>query len=210
MAPERWRRIFIGSAGVFLTLALVVYALGWLPGERGLYRAVVERNSPLVVSIFGWINYLGDKRVLLPATLLLLWVAPAKARRRWWLWAGVMVAAPLLEWLGKDLIGRPRPVGSAYGFPSGHATAASAYFFLAAYLLGRRLHDAGKRVSVVWILAGFAVALVGVARIVLRAHWPGDALGGAALGLACVSLAAWWHEGSGASHPAGARPSADP
>lgn len=194
MAASRWRGVFIGSAGIFLILALVVYLLGWLPGERTLYEAVVDRASPAAVSIFLAINYLGDKRVLLPATLLLLWIAPAEARRRWWLWAGVMVAAPVLEGLAKEIIGRPRPMANAFGFPSGHATAAAAYFFLAAYLLGKRLNDPGRRVIAFWVVAGVTVVLVGMARIVLRAHWPADTMAGAALGLACVSLAAWWHE----------------
>lgn len=197
MAASRWRTVFIGSAGVFLPLALFVYLGGWLPGERALEEAVVGWASPAVVFIFQGINYLGDKRVVLPATFLLLWVTPAGARRRWWLWAGVMVAAPLLEGVGKEIIGRPRPMGNAFGFPSGHATAASAFFFLAAYLLGKRLDRSGTGVILLWVLAAVLVALVAVARIVLRAHWPGDTLGGAVLGLACVSLAAWWHEGSG-------------
>ena len=159
--------------------------------------------SPAVVFIFQGINYLGDKRVLLPATLLLLWGAPADARRRWWLWAGVMVAAPILEGVGKEIIGRLRPMGNAFGFPSGHATAASAFFFLAAYLIGKRLDGSGARATLLWIAAATLIALVAVARIVLRAHWPGDTLGGAALGLACVSLAAWYHERSAEAPGAG-------
>lgn len=194
MAAARWRRVFIGSAGVFAALALLVYFGGSLPGERSLYEAVVAWTPAGVVSLFHAINYLGDKRVLLPATLLLLWVAPPSERRRWWLWAGVMVGSPILEGLGKELIGRPRPVGTAFGFPSGHATAASAYFFLAAYLVGKRLDRPAARVILLWVLAAILVALVGIARIVLQAHWPGDTLSGAALGLACVSLAAWHHE----------------
>ncbi len=193
----------MGSAGVFLALALFVHLGGWLPGERTLEETVVGWASPAVVFIFQGINYLGDKRILLPATLLLLWSAPAGARRRWWLWAGVMVAAPVLEGLGKEVIGRLRPMGNAYGFPSGHATAASAFFFLAAYLIGKRLDHPGARVTLLWILAATLIALVAVARIVLQAHWPGDTLGGAALGLACVSLAAWYHERSAEASGAG-------
>lgn len=194
MAAARWRRVFVGSAGVFAALALVVSLRGSLPGERSLYEAVGAGASPGVVTIFWWINWLGSKWILLPATLLLLWAGPPETRRRWWLWVGVMIAAPILEWLGKGLIGRPRPLGVGLGFPSGHATAASAYFFLAAYLVGKRLDRPGARVILLWVLAAILVVLVGIARIVLQAHWPGDALGGTALGLACVSLAAWQHE----------------
>ncbi len=177
-----------------MALVLLVTLRGSLPGERALYDTVLGWASPGVVSVFHAINYLGDKWILLPATLLLLWVAPPTERRRWWLWAGVMIAAPSLEWLGKHLIGRPRPVGGGLGFPSGHATAAAAYFFLAAYLVGKRLDRPGARVVLVWILAAILVVLVGLARIVLQAHWPGDSLAGGTLGLACVSLAAWYHE----------------
>ncbi|MBI4587465.1 MAG: phosphatase PAP2 family protein [Candidatus Rokubacteria bacterium] len=196
MGASRWRTVFLWSGGVFVALALFARFSGPLPGERALYDSIVSSASPLVVSIFHGINYLGDKRVLLPATLFLLWISPAEARRQWWLWAGVMVSAPILEGLAKEIIGRPRPVGNAFGFPSGHVTAASAYFFLAAYLIAKRLNDSGGRVMVLWIAAGITVALVAVARLVLQAHWPADALGGTALGLGCVAFAAWWHERS--------------
>jgi undecaprenyl-diphosphatase len=194
LAAARWRSVFLGSAGVFAALALVVYFRGSLPGETVVYDAVLAWASPGVVTIFWWINWLGNKWVLIPATLLLLWAGPPDARRRWWLWAGVMIIAPILEWLGKELIGRPRPEGKSFGFPSGHATAASAYFFLAAHLVGKRLERPGARVVLLWIMAAALVVLAGLARIVLQAHWPGDALAGAVLGLMCVSLAAWYHE----------------
>ncbi|HLC41532.1 MAG TPA: phosphatase PAP2 family protein [Methylomirabilota bacterium] len=106
-----------------------------------------------------------------------------------------MVLAPILEGLGKEFIGRPRPVGDALGFPSGHVTAASTYFFLAAYLIGKRL-NAPQR-NLLWVSAAIIVVLVGLARIVLRAHWPADFLGGATLGLALASAAFWWHESRG-------------
>ncbi len=199
MAASRWRGIFVGSAGVFVALALVISLRGSLPGERALYDAVAAWTSPAVVTIFWWINWLGSKWILIPATLLLLWAAPPEARRRWWLWVGVMVVAPLFEGLWKLLIGRPRPVGKGLAFPSGHATAAAAYFLLAAYLWGKRLQRSGARTTALWILAAVVIALVGSARVVLRAHWPSDALAGAALGLACVSLAAWYYEGGSGS-----------
>jgi len=181
----------LGSAGVFLALALLVRFWGLLPAERAIYEVVTGWIPPTSVAIFKAINYLGRWQFLLPGTLLLLWVAPAEARRRWWLWAGVMVIAPMVEGIGKEIIGRPRPVGRAFGFPSGHVTAAAAYFSLLAYILSQRLRN---RAFLLWTAAWVAVALVGIARIVLRAHWPADVLGGVTLGLAFASAAFWWHE----------------
>jgi membrane-associated phospholipid phosphatase len=70
-------------------------------------------------------------------------------------------------------------------------TAATAYFSLLAYVMSQRLGDRAFRL---WTAAWVAVALVAVARIVQRAHWPVDLLGGAALGLAIASAAFWWDE----------------
>jgi undecaprenyl-diphosphatase len=156
---------------------------------------MVGRTSPEVVAVFRWVNELGNKWVLAPAVLLLLLGVPA-ARRRWWLWVGVLLVAPVLEDLTKPLVGRGRPEGTAFGFPSGHVTAAAAFFPLAAYLGGKATRSRKVRL-LLWLAAAVGVLSVGIARIMLRAHWPGDALGVAALGLACVALAAWRHERSG-------------
>lgn len=187
----RSRIVFLGSAGVFLGLALLVRFWGLVPGEELISGAIIGWTSPTGVAIFKTIRYLGRWQFLLPATLLLIWLAPAEARRRWWLWAAVMILAPMMEGVGKEIVARPRPSGHAMGFPSGHVTAAAAYFSLVAYLMSQRLKD---RAFLLWTAALIPVALVGTARIVQRAHWPADVLGGAALGLALASAAFWWHE----------------
>jgi membrane-associated phospholipid phosphatase len=198
----RWRITFLGSAGVFLALALLVGLGGLLPGEEWIYGAIIGWISPTGVAFFRIVRYLGRWQFLFPATLLLIWFAPPDARRRWWLWAAVMIVAPMAEGAGKEIIARPRPSGSALGFPSGHVTAAAAYFSLVAYLMSQRLKD---RAVLLWVVVWIPVALVGIARIVQRAHWPADVLGGVALGLAFASAAFWWHEQHAPVSPA-ARP----
>ena len=81
------------------------------------------------------------------------------------------------------------------GFPSGHVTAAAAFFVMVAYLGEKSLASRRARITL-WALAALVILLVGIARVVLRAHWPLDAVGGAALGVACVAAAAWWNERS--------------
>jgi undecaprenyl-diphosphatase len=142
--------------------------------------------SPPIVEALRVINYAGSWRLLLPATLLMLLAFP-RARRRWWIWIGLMVAAPGVEGLMKIVIGRPRPEEASMGFPSGHATAAAAFFGAVIYLAGSLSPPARVLVR---IGAGLVIVLVAVARVVLRAHWPSDAFAGIALGLAFASIAA--------------------
>lgn len=190
---RRWQVVFLISAGVFLVLALIAGWGGVLPFERGLYEGIVAGVPPAVVAAFWWINHLGSKWVLLPATGALIITLPRMLRRRWWLWLAVMLVAPALEGLTKQLVGRPRPEGLGMGFPSGHVTAVAAFFVMAAYLGQTAL--GGRSVKRwLWGVAALAVIVVAFARVVLRAHWPLDAVGGVALGIACAAAAAWWNE----------------
>jgi membrane-associated phospholipid phosphatase len=67
---------------------------------------------------------------------------------------------------------------------------------MAAYLGGKAVMNGRARIGL-WLVAAALVLSVGIARILLRAHWPVDVLGGAALGFACVALATWLNERNG-------------
>jgi membrane-associated phospholipid phosphatase len=174
-----------GAAG-FLVLTLAVIILPSVPGDPAVRDWLLGLATPPVVATLRVINHAGSWRVLLPASLLLFVVFP-RARRRWWVWSGLMIAAPIAEGLLKILIGRPRPEEVSMGFPSGHATAAAA-FFGALFYLSATLPPLAR--SLVRIAAVLTVVLVAMARVVLRAHWPADTLAGISLGLALASVAA--------------------
>lgn len=181
------RGIFLVSATGFVAVAVLI-VLGAADAVDGAVReAMLAWASPTIVAWMRIVNHAGEWRVLAPATALLFLVFP-RARRRWWVWIALMATAPLAEGGLKLLIAHPRPEGAAMGFPSGHATAAAAYFGAIAYVADS-LPTRGLRVAV-RALALVVIALVAVARVVLRAHWPSDALGGIALGLALASAAA--------------------
>lgn len=174
------------AGGAFLALAAGVASLGALPADGAVREALVGWARPALVAPLRVVNHAGEWRVLLPALLVLFAALPA-ARARWWAWAGAMVAAPAAEWLLKQAIGRPRPEDLSFGFPSGHATAAAAFFGAVMYLAGS-LPARAARIAV-RAAAATAILLVGLARVALGAHWPSDALGGIALGLAFASAA---------------------
>src|SRR5438445_10525274 len=174
-----------GAAG-FLALALAAIALPSVPGDPAVREWLLARATPPVVAALRVINYAGSWQLLIPATLLLLVVFP-RARERWWVWIGLMLAAPAAEGLLKLLIDRARPEEASMGFPSGHATAATAFFGALMYLaasLPPRSRIIVRAGSVLLIL------LVALARVILRAHWPVDALAGIALGSVFASMAA--------------------
>src|SRR5262245_44472677 len=180
------RAVVVVLGAFFIALGAAVALVGILPADAAVRDTLLDWASPAVVALMRIANYGGDWRVLLPGTLL-LFLAFRRARERWWLWMALMLAAPASEGLLKLAIGRPRPEDVSSGFPSGHATASAAFFGAVLYLSGE-LTPVPRRV--VRTLATCAIVLVAVARVVLRAHWPSDVLGGITLGLALASAAA--------------------
>ena len=192
-ALARPRGLLILTGACFLALSLAVLLVGILPADASIRDALLAMASPAVVSIMRVVNAMGDWRGLLPGTLL-LFVIFRRARERWWLWLALMVSAPLAESVVKWLVGRSRPGELSMGFPSGHATAAAAFFGAVMFLAGSL-----STPTRTWVRAGAAagILLVAMARVILRAHWPSDALGGIALGLALAAAAALVHSGWG-------------
>jgi membrane-associated phospholipid phosphatase len=110
-------------------------------------------------------------------------------------------AASLFSWLGKALAATTRPAGvldpasfvihgqvlaGHNSFPSGHSITA---FALAAVIV-----CSSRAVRSKVLLAALALAaalLVALSRIFVGAHWPSDALGGAALGCLAGASGAW-------------------
>lgn len=121
---------------------------------------------------------------------------------------------PALWLLMHQLLHRPRPrdgfiLVTTNGFPSGHATMATAAALAAVLLLWPRLARIARVVSV-GLAAAFAV-FIGLTRVALLAHWPTDVLGGWLLALAVVSgLARLVGTGTGSAPPSRPDPPTSP
>jgi membrane-associated phospholipid phosphatase len=178
--------VMLVGIAVFLALTLGVILLPAIPGDVAAREWLLGRATPPVIETLRVINHAGSGRLLVPATLLLL-IAFPQARKRWWIWFGLMLAAPAIEGLSKTFITRHRPEDLSMGFPSGHATAAAAYFG-AVFYLARPLSPRAR----VLVRAGavLTIVLVALARVILRAHWPADSIAGIGIGLALASAAA--------------------
>lgn len=187
---HRWRGLSLGGATLFVALAVVVFAVGLLPGDTTLYNGVMARRTPDIITFFSWVNIFGSWKGLVPAALVLFAISP-EARKRWWLIVLVLLVAPLIEQTAKYLVGRPRPRGRAMGFPSGHMTGAAAFAVIAIYFAIKEQWNRTTRTALSAVVL-VMVVLVGLARLVLHAHWPSDVLGGLLLGSSCAAFGAWW------------------
>ncbi len=154
--------------------------------EPGQFLALNAFFAPIPAMFWADLSLLGNAWGVLGVTAPLLVLAP----RLMWAW---LCAAPFaigFARLGKWLIVSPRPaavvdnsqmrvVGELLhnvSMPSGHTTAAFAVASAIYFAL-----PAQRRLRHLWL---FGVALgVGLSRIAVGAHWPGDVAVGACLGL---------------------------
>jgi len=161
------------------------------PGLDAAQAAVPDVLTPLVVAL----THLGDPMVVLVLVAVVYWVGP----RRGWLdrraaarLLTVGFAALALTVLLKSEFGWQRPPATLHrvstdgaGFPSGHATAATAVYAGLAVLLDRG--PPRTRAAV----AAAVVAVVAATRLVLGLHFAVDVLAGVVAGGAAVAATLW-------------------
>jgi undecaprenyl-diphosphatase len=145
--------------------------------------------SPALTWAMRIITNLGDWRLVLSGTLLLLfifWYRGARAYLR--LLLVTMIGAGILDGVLKLAFHRPRPTPffaakpDTYSFPSGHALISLCFYGLIAGMLSLRWQKHWQRTAI-WTTAVLIVGLIGFSRIYLGVHWPSDVIAGYAAAL---------------------------
>jgi len=161
------------SAQVALALlAAAVIVFPWDQAVSGMMS-----GFPLRHTFFGRVVRLTGKfDVVLVLMLLICWATDD--RRTLWRFILAAVASSFVVLLTKVIVGRVRPDGNPHSFPSGDTSIA----FVWAVVLAARYR---------WlaVAAFLTAALVGTLRVAGGRHFPSDVFAGAAVGLACGSLA---------------------
>jgi undecaprenyl-diphosphatase len=206
-----WRRLTPGGLGLEFTTLLAVLSVGlfvliayWMviagdpgptPGDQTALDVANDLQADWLVSVAKAITTLGSGWVTIPLAVLAA-IALAAWRRWtefWVLVIGFTLTVALVPEI-KTLTDRPRPPGelvSAGGsaFPSGHATHATLYAWLAITAALRVVPGITRRSLL--IAAGIALTvLIGLTRVYLRVHWMSDVSAGWALGASCFSAVA--------------------
>ncbi len=171
-------------------IPVVLLLLGaplWLHwGEPALFIALNQAFVVLPAGFWTALSLLGNAWGVLGVTAPLLLVAP----RYLWAWLCAAPFAVLFARVGKALIESPRPaavvdntlmriVGEPMhnvSMPSGHTLTA---FAVASGIFFALPRTQRWRFAWLWLLA----LATGLSRIAVGAHWPGDVVVGAALGL---------------------------
>jgi undecaprenyl-diphosphatase len=200
------------ATGLLLTSALAITVVGVL--LLGVLAVLVRRVAAIQHvdnSVAAWghdhrssastsalqaVTNLGSIYVVVGLALLLVLVGLYRRRSRWpsLFVLTVLVGMEVATLAVKDLVGRLRPTlnpaAASLGpsFPSGHSSAAAAFYAAAALVLARGLRGRMRHLA-----AGLAVAIavaVAGSRVLLDLHWLSDVVGGLALGWAWFAFCA--------------------
>lgn len=139
-----------------------------------------------LTGFFTWVTATDDANFLVPATVVMTAIFLIFKRRRDALRVAIsMACAGIFTFAIKALVNRSRPDlwGAAWysssSFPSGHTLSTTA-FATALVLCAARVWPRSRYTAME--LAALGVALMGLSRLVLGAHWPSDVLAATMLG----------------------------
>ena len=153
---------------------------------------IAEWQHPLLMSAMRSITTLGGMPWLLPCIgLVMFLVWEAHGMHALLLWSGQTLACTALFHSIRFMVGRPRPVSPASGYPSGHTVAAIAFYGLLIYLLWPRHRSWRMGRIVIWGLLLVIIIGVGLSRILLEKHWLSDVLGGYLAGGFYLTMCVW-------------------
>ena len=165
------------------------------PLNTVIEKVVTHMRTPSLTTLMVLITRIGDPFFLASATALIAVLLFIRGRRYdAALFVVTLIVAVISLTVLKNTFQITRPNSGIYSsdgwsFPSGHATVATAFFFMLAHTLFHRMRTPAKKTM---LIAGciLAVALISFTRIYLGAHWTLDILAGVALGLLSVSFTA--------------------
>ena len=196
-APVRRYRAILFQ-GVLLLIAIAFGVLTFLvkttPSfaiDLQITRSIQWINFPyfsLLMSLISWAGFGPQVSIITGLIVLLIYVLGLQ-------WEAVMalIAAffsTAINVLVKDLIGRPRPAADLvnvvarlhdYSFPSGHVMYYLGFLGFIGFLVFSLLKPSLKR-SLLLVIIGMPIVLIGVSRIYLGEHWASDVLGSYLLG----------------------------
>lgn len=193
-------RLFLASVTVFTVLAvLVATRTMWIVDlDRSVQDELLGLRSPWLNETMIWITRLGSRWAIGSLLLLLTaWVVrTGRCRKALMVMIVAFLANPVLEYVLKAIVDRPRPdlaglvPGTGPSFPSGHVLATVGFYGVLATVLWLSSSRMSVRVFGS-IAAAIVIFSVGFSRIYLDVHWSSDVAAGLFAGIGFVVVVAW-------------------
>ena len=208
--------VVLGLAALAVLVLLAAYFPDSTPDELDvrIAEAIYDAQNPGFDLLMRLVSIFGS-----PIGIIVAVGVIGVTARRWgdrrgaMIAAGIVIAAIVVSPVLKLIFARPRPeliavisAPRSYAFPSGHTVRATAAYAMAAVEFGRMRPQ--WRVWM-WPAVVVLVALVGVSRVYLGAHWPSDVAAGWAFGVVMVCIGCWALGTDPLRQPRGSRASGD-
>ncbi len=187
-SPKRGREIFwliFSWVAVLVCSALLYRYWDWTRSMVMIDYLQQFRAIKPVEYLFLFFTYLGEDEFYMIFFGIIIWCIN-KSIGFWS--AAVLLISGLVSGVTKDIfaLARPlmdgKPLLESYAFPSGHTlTAVTVWGYL-----GIRIKKSGF-----WVWALVVMVLTPFSRIILGYHYPGDILGGYAMGIPLLLLMVW-------------------
>ncbi|MCQ4311253.1 bifunctional DedA family/phosphatase PAP2 family protein [Pseudomonas stutzeri] len=175
------------AAGLSAAILLGLF-FGWpylVEFDEGLMELVQGERSPIFDHFMVVVTRAGDFHTQLWAAVLLSLLLIALKQMRAAVFAILtLLGTALANGALKATFGRIRPEIlleplHTFSFPSGHSSAAFAFFLTLGVLAGR---GQPPRLRLAWVLlAGLPATAIALSRVYLGVHWPTDVIAGAVL-----------------------------
>lgn len=174
--------------GVLAILTLLAIG-GLLPGDEQVLALAQGLADGPIGALSEFLDTLGSFQVWVIVTLAVALLAMERGRRATLVGLGCVALAEATSLVLKQVVDRARPPGAVLqglldpGFPSGHTARVTALLVLVlAWWVPR-----GRWATIGAIVVIPALA-VGIARMIVGAHYPSDVVGGWLVGIGATSL----------------------
>ncbi|WP_088816121.1 MULTISPECIES: phosphatase PAP2 family protein [Listeria] len=152
--------------------------------------------KPSTTNMVEFLTHFGSAEYIIVMTIIVVIVLFILRKFVVGLWFGgtVLLCGVVLNLLFKNLVERTRPDSvnwliseTGYSYPSGHVTATSVFYGLAALFLIFTVRQMWLKI-VVGVVGLFIICYVMYSRVYLGVHFPTDVLGGFLFGMASIFL----------------------
>lgn len=149
-------------------------------------RVLADFRTEGWIQIMHKVTILGEWRILLPVSLILLLLLFYKKRYELFgIFGGSVIIGEVLLLIMKMGFARERPPGAelieanGYSFPSGHVFLATVFWLAVGYIIT----NADREKMYLWIIPCAIIILVALSRVLLSVHWFSDIAGGLLFGI---------------------------